>query len=219
MILAATHPFLPDDFQQIVPGIEPWVNALTTSPLALRLTDFAGEMEVIHIFGLFLLASATIVTSLRLIGVGLVEVPASKIYRNTRWLLGAGVVIAIGSGLLLGLSAPSKPYNNSAFLFKMIAMIAGVVFSYRVMRPAAKADGAVGGGAKVALAAAMLIWLLALAIMISKIGSNVGSFHLIYAGALIVFFAMSGWRRWAMLAGAALIIAAWQLVTHVFVLQ
>lgn len=219
MILAAANHILPDTFQQMFPSLEGWINSLNVSPLAAELQNYFAQIEVIHILGLFMLGSATILTCLRLIGVGLLEASPSLIYRNTRWLLTLGVILAIGSGILMGLSNAGKLYNNSAFLFKMIAMVAGIVFSYAVMVPAAKADGNVGGGAKVGLLVAMLIWILALAVLVSKIGSNVGSFHLIYAGALIAFFAMKGAQRWIMFAGAVVIVAAWQLVTHVFVLQ
>ena len=41
----------------------------------------------------------------------------------------------------MGFSNASKLYNNTAFLWKMIAMIAAIVFSYTVMAPTAKADG------------------------------------------------------------------------------
>jgi hypothetical protein len=219
MILQAAHHVLPDTVQQVLPSLDPWIQSLTTNTLAVELQNYFAFIEVFHILGLFMLGSATILICLRLIGVGLLEASPSLIYRNTRWLLLGGVVLAIASGLLMGLSNAGKLYNNSAFLFKMVAMVAGIVFSYAVMVPAAKADGKVGGGAKVGLIVAMLIWLLALAIMVSKIGSNVGTFHLIYAGALVVFFAMKGAQRWIMFAGAVLIVAAWQLVTHVFVLQ
>jgi hypothetical protein len=212
-------PLLPDSFEQIFPSLAPWVQGLSTSPLAVSLQSVFAELEVVHILGLFILASATLLICLRLIGVGLMEAPPSLIYRNTRVILALGVILAIGAGLLMGLSNASKLYNNSAFLFKMIAMIAGIVFSYLVMVPVAKADGVVSGRVKAALAAAMALWLLALVIMVVKKGSNVATFHLIYAAGLIVFFATQHRQRWVMAGVSAVIIIAWQLATHVFVTQ
>jgi hypothetical protein len=217
MLLAT--PLLPDSFQQIFPSLGPWVDGLSTSPLAVSLQYVFAELEVVHILGLFILGSATILICLRLIGVGLMEATPSLIYRNTRVILALGVILAIGAGLLMGLSNASKLYNNSAFLFKMIAMIAGIVFSYLVMVPVAKADGAVSRGAKIALVAAMAIWLLALVIMVVKKGPNVATFHLIYAGGLIVFFATRHRQRWVMTGVTAIILIAWQLATHIFVTQ
>jgi hypothetical protein len=217
MILAT--PLLPDSFQQIFPSIGPWVQGLSTSPLAVSLQNVFAELEVVHILGLFILASATLLICLRLIGVGLTEASPSLIYRNTRVILALGVILAIGAGLLMGLSNASKLYNNSAFLFKMIAMLAGIIFSYLVMVPVAKADGIVGGAAKIALVIAMAIWLLALMIMVVKKGPNVATFHLIYAGGLIVFLATRHRQRWVMAGVTAAILVAWQLATHVFVTQ
>lgn len=210
---------LPDSVQQIVPGIGGWVGGLSTDPLAMRLQDVFAEIEVAHILGLLLLASATILVSLRLIGVGLVEAPASLIWRNTRGFLALGVALGVGSGLLMGLSEASKLYNNTAFLFKMVGLVAAVVFSFGVMRPMAKADGQVGAGAKAALIVAAVVWGAALVEMVAKTGANVAAFHLICAGALIAGFAMRGRARWAMLIGAVVIVAAWQVVTHLFVTQ
>jgi hypothetical protein len=215
----ATPPILPDSFQQILPSLGPWIDGLSTNPLAVSLQNVFAELEVVHILGLLILGAAVLLICLRLIGVGLVEASPSLIYRNTSGLLTLGVVLAIGAGLLMGLSNASKLYNNSAFLFKMIAMIAAIAFSYGVMAPAARKDGAVGKGARIAFVAALLIWLLALVIMVVKKGPNVAVFHLICAGGLIVFFATAGRQRWVMAGVSLLILAAWQLVTHVFVTQ
>lgn len=209
--------FLPDSFEQIIPSIGPWIEGLGITPIAAFFQNVFAQIEVFHIIGLFMLGGATILTCLRLIGVGLVDVSPSEVEKNTRLFLNIGVIMAIVSGLMIGVSNASKLYNNSAFLFKMIAMFAGIIFTYAVMIPVAKADGVVSSRARTGLIIGMLIWLVSIMVMIGKIGSNVGSFHVILAGSLIAFMALQGKMRWIYASVLLLIVVAWQIVTHVVV--
>jgi hypothetical protein len=208
-------PQLPDTVQQVAPGLRGWVDSLLTDPTAVALQDWFAVIEVVHFLGLFALAACVIVTSLRLIGVGLVEVPVSAIWRNTRLWLHVGVATAIGSGLLMGLSNAGKLYNNTAFFWKMIALIAAIVFSYAVMAPAAKADGKVAAPVKAGLVVGMGVWAAAILVMLTNKGANVGVIHVLFAAALIVGLALKGWARWLLAGALAVLIVVLQVLTHV----
>ncbi|CAN5234401.1 hypothetical protein BH11PSE2_BH11PSE2_21770 [soil metagenome] len=205
----------PENFQKIIPALGPWISSLNTNKLALFFQNLFAFIEIFHILGLFMLGGAVIMISLRLIGVGLVELPASQIQRSVRIWMTIGVVLAIVTGLMIGLSNASKLYNNSAFLFKMIAMIAAIIFSYFVLIPVAKADGKADGRAKIGLLLAGLIWIVSLIVLIENKGSNVGIVHILAASSLISFAALKGKARWIMTGGLAIIVGAWQYVTHV----
>jgi len=206
---------IPDSFQQIIPSLGGWIDSLATDEVAVALQGVFAQIEVVHILGLFALSACVGLTSLRLIGVGLTEAPASGIYRSTRWWLTIGVILAIGSGLLMGLSNASKLYNNSAFLWKMIAMIAAIVFSYLVMAPTAKADGKVGIGTKIGLIVGLLIWLVAFIVMLDKKGANVGLFHVMFAAVLLTAVGFVGRMKWVLLGGVAVLVLVLQVFTHV----
>jgi hypothetical protein len=205
---------LPDTVQQVAPGLRGWVDSLLTDPTAVALQDWFAVIEVVHFLGLFALAACVIVTSLRLIGVGLIEAPASAIWRNTRVWLHIGVMSAIGSGLLMGLSNAGKLYNNTAFFWKMIALIAAIVFSYAVMAPAAKADGRLGPAAKAGLVVGLGVWAAAVFVMLTNKGANVGVIHVLFAAALIAGVALRGWARWLLAGGLAVLIVVLQILTH-----
>ena len=190
---------IPDNFKQIVPAIDAWVESLATQPFPIALQSWFAHIEVFHILGLFALSAAVILVGLRLIGVGFVEATPSSLLRNTRLWLHVGVLTAIVSGLLMGLSNASKLYDNSAFLWKMIALVAAVIFSYAVLVPTARRDGAAGGGARIGLILGLAVWLLSLVVMISKQGGNVAIFHVIFACALVAVFATYGALRWVLL--------------------
>lgn len=218
-MLTAQGQFLPDAFDDIIPQIGPWVESVGVTPLAMFFQDVFAQIEVFHIIGLFMLGGATIVTSLRLIGVGLTELKPSEIEKNTRLWLNIGVVMVIVSGLMIGLSNAQKLYNNSAFLFKMIAMVAGLVLTYFALIPAAKAEGRVGGGAKIALFAGLALWVLAAAVMVTKPGSNVGAFHVLFGGALMLIASLQGKLRWVLVAVIAVATLVLQYLTHVVYLD
>jgi len=205
---------IPDNFAQIIPSIAPWIEGLGSNPTAIALQNLFAQIEVFHILGLFVIGTAVILTGLRLMGVGLVEATPSSVYRNTRIWLHVGVVLVIVSGLLMGLSNASKLYDNSAFLWKMIAMVAAIIYSYAVMAPVAKADGRVTGGAKAGLIVGTIVWALAILVMLTKQGANVGVFHVLFAGVLIAVAAVSGRLRWVVLIGAAALFLILQVVTH-----
>lgn len=207
---------IPDAFDDIIPSIGPWVEGLSTDPLAMLFQNLFAFIEIFHIIGLFMLGGAVILTSLRLIGVGLTEVAPSVVAKNVRLWLTIGVIMTIVSGLMIGLSNASKLYSNSAFLYKMIAMVASIIFTYAALMPVAKADGRVGTGPKVGMVIALIVWALGIVVMVIKPGSNVGAFHMLVAGVLVLFAALQGRMRWVMAGGVLLAFLVLQVVTHGF---
>ncbi len=201
----------------IIPQIGPWVENIGTTKIATLFQDLFAFIEIFHILGLFMLGGATILVCLRLIGVGLTEVSPSVVEKNTRLWFNIGVIMAIVSGLMIGLSNAQKLYNNSAFLFKMLAMFSGIFFSYFVVNPVARADGKVGPGAKIWLLVALIIWVLGIVVMLTNVGSDVGVFHVIVAGGLVAFAALQGKARWILVAGLVALIVPWQLLTHIWI--
>jgi hypothetical protein len=207
----------PHSFRDLLPGLEPWVDGLATDPTAMALQNAFAWIEIIHFLGLFCIGACVIAVSLRLIGVGIAETTPAGVLRNTRLWLHLGVVAAIGSGLLLGLSNADKLYKNAAFLWKMIAMLAAMGFSYAVLIPTAKAEGAVPAGARIGLAISFLLWGLSLLVMLTNAGGNVGVIHLMFAAALIAVVVLRGRARWLFLAALAALVLALQIATHVVV--
>ncbi len=222
MVLAQLDKILPDSFETIfhsMPIVHQWVSNLKTTGVAVFIQKIFAEMEVVHIMGLFMLSASVILTSLRLIGVGMTNQSPSVIEKNTRIFLHIGIVLAIGSGILIGISNAEKLYNSSAFLMKMIAMVAGIIFAYAVMIPVAKADGQAGTSARPAFMIALAIWVISLVFFSVKNGANTGMFHVLSAGGMIAFIALQGKLRWVFLAGVTAIFVVWNIVTHMIILE
>lgn len=104
----------------------------------------------IHIAGICCGVGIAALVNFRLLGVGLTQNSAARLWRDAMpWTLG-GLFIAICSGLLLFSIDPKMYLENSAFRFKMAALAAAIVFYFTMARKAAVSDSRRSGAAVVA---------------------------------------------------------------------
>jgi hypothetical protein len=117
-------------------------------------------IEVVHLVGLAVLGGAILLVDLRLLGIGLHDVPVSSLARSARpWLL-VSLALTIGSGLLLFLSEALKCYENPAFWLKVGFLILALLFA-GVVRPRFTRDVTAGPlrlGARLAGAVSVFLW-------------------------------------------------------------
>ncbi len=206
-------------FSQLFPHLRPWVlNLVNIWPAYYVKPNFA-IWEVFHILSLVILGGSAILIGLRLIGVGLTEEKPSEIYKNLRVWLNTGVIGVVITGVLIGMANAERLYDSPAFMVKMIALLAGVILIYGATRPIALAEGAVSGWAKIATAAALLIWLAGIVVFLTGGLITPGLFHVITAAALIVLFVSRGRLRWVYLGGVVVILLAMYLATHVIIVR
>lgn len=204
-------------FAEIFPELRPWVeNLVNVWPAYIIKPQFAS-WQVLHILSMVILGGCTILLNLRLIGYGLTTESPSEIYRSLRLWLHVGVVGIVISGILIGMANAERLYDSAAFLVKMIALVAGVIFTYGVSAPIARADGRVGPGAKLAGLLGIIVFGAGLYIFVTSELINPGMFHVISAAALIVLFVTRGALRWIYLAVMLALLAVQFYATHVMI--
>jgi hypothetical protein len=197
------------------PALRPWVeNLVNVWPAPFVKPQFAS-FEVLHILSLILLGGTAILMNLRLVGAGLTDEPPSEVYRNLRRWQDLGVIGIVITGVLIGMANAERLYDSTAFIVKMIALVAGIVLTYGASRPVARADGEVGNGARAWLLVGGVLFLLGVWVFVTGTLINVGLFHVLTAAALIVLVALTGRLRWIYLAGLLVLIAVQQYLTHV----
>ena len=109
-------------------------NPLHESSLALPL------IESVHLLGIIFGVGAAAVVDLRLLRVGMVKSSPAAVWRETMLPALAGITLAVFSGLLLFSIDPELYYTNTAFRFKMGALVAALGFYYTIVRRAATRD-------------------------------------------------------------------------------
>jgi hypothetical protein len=97
-------------------------------------------IEVFHLFGLTLLLGTTVVVNLRLFGLGLKRQSTAQVASDAMpWML-SGLVVTLGSGILLFLSEAMKCYNSGPFFIKMGFLFTALLFTFTLHRRLTKAE-------------------------------------------------------------------------------
>jgi hypothetical protein len=201
----------PADF---FPELRPWVeNLITVWPAYIIKPQFA-VWQVFHILSLALIGGVAILMNLRLMGLGLTEETPSEMRRNLWGWMHLAVAGIIISGILIGMANAERLYDSTAFTVKMIALLAGVVFTYGVTGPVAARDGTLSRTSAAFALAGVAIWAFGLWIFVGGSLINPGMFHVLTAAGLIVALAVRGRMRLVYLAGTGLIAAVHFAVTH-----
>ena len=203
----------------LAPGLRPFVNALSDTSLAHFIKSQFSSWEVAHMVSMAILGGTSILLNLRLIGAGPINETPSEIERNLRLWINVGVVGILVTGLLMAMPDGKRVYNSAVFGAKMLALLAGLIFTYGVSRPVAQADGVVGRGPRIWWLVGMAVFLLALFTFVTTHQANPGLFHVMTAAALIVLFVTPGQTKWVYLAGLLLLVAMQTVGSHVVVHQ
>jgi hypothetical protein len=108
-------------------------------------------LEIIHIAGFALAIGTIFMVDLRLMGVGMLRQKASQLARDLApWTL-TGFVAVLISGPLIWTSDPNMYLHNAAFVFKMEALAAALVYQYTIHRSVALRDPARPAGVVVGI--------------------------------------------------------------------
>ncbi|WP_395399338.1 hypothetical protein ACHMW6_20260 [Pseudoduganella sp. UC29_106] len=91
-------------------------------------------IQIGHVLGLILLLTALLLVNLHLLGWGLRRQPLRDVVRGTRWALRLGLVLTIGSGSLLFLTAPVSYIANPAFVPKIALLLAALALQAGLAR-------------------------------------------------------------------------------------
>jgi hypothetical protein len=112
-------------------------------PILNPLNEYSSAfpiLECVHILGMACGVGIAAIINLRLLGVGLTQHSAGKLWQNVMpWTLG-GLALSIVAGLLLFSIDPAMYYFNPAFRLKMLFLLLAITFYFTMVRKAATAD-------------------------------------------------------------------------------
>ena len=114
-------------------------------------------LEVCHIVGFTVTLGTIAMVDFRLLGLGMRRQAVTDLARDLApWTL-AGLVTVLLSGPLLFSSDPDMYYLNRSFQFKMICLLAAIIFNYTVHRKAVR-SGKPGAATKLVACVSLLLW-------------------------------------------------------------
>jgi len=185
-------------FRELAPGAAAQVEKISQLPFVKYVNETVwifAIVETTHLLFLAILGGAVLVLNLRLLGAALTSMPAREVERATRpWLI-AGIVGTIVTGTAMGLTTLHTMMSSAAFLVKMVALVAAILFSLAVTREARRgeADAPGGGGALAVFALAW--WIGSLILFVSGQGLGSGAFLVALAGFALFAAFTRRWRR------------------------
>jgi uncharacterized membrane protein len=133
---------------------------LTSVPTALRMSEYVYPIVLTtHLIGIAFFGGMIFVTNLRLLGVTLRKIPASKVIQSLRLPKQIGFAIVATCGLLMASSKAEEYYYNWFFWTKMslLALIAvhGLMFGKSVYRRSGEPEPQ---QAKLAASLSLILW-------------------------------------------------------------
>lgn len=175
-----------EDIFKGIPGAAEFVSGMPTIwPISL-LQDIYAPFGALHLVGLALMGGAVILLNLRLMGAGLKEEPLPVLEKTLRpWFI-AGLIIVLGTGIIIGMLNSDKLYKSVPFFVKITSLVAACIFSFGVTNAVAKAEGKTTTGTLIAAAVAFVVWLVALGVLGNDTISAPGLFHPLMAGYAIL---------------------------------
>lgn len=117
----------------VAPFLE-WVQATGLARTIGESLLLTGFLSSVHLLGLTLVAGGAFVSSLRLLGMMLLDRPVSAITRAARRGIVVGLVVSASSGLLLFAPRALWAFENSFFRVKMLFLLVAVLFQFALYR-------------------------------------------------------------------------------------
>lgn len=94
----------------------------------------AASLQVVHVLGFVTLLAALILLGLRLLGWILQQHSTLDVVQDASRLLHLGLIMTIGSGVLMFVATPKLYFYKPAFQLKMLLFIAAVLMQFMVLR-------------------------------------------------------------------------------------
>jgi len=97
-------------------------------------------IQSFHLVGLTILLGTTVMLNLRLLGIGMRQLPLSEVARQVwPWTFGA-LLLNILSGVLVFLPDPTRYANSGPFQLKMALLLMAILYHFTIFRKVTRAE-------------------------------------------------------------------------------
>ena len=123
-----------DSWDALLPLFE-WMETTWVAVIGKTWGAAFAVVEAMHLLAMVLLGGAVVISDGRLLGLLLPDVPAQLILAKTHRLFVIGLLTAIASGVFMACAVAMKIYDMPVYWIKMLALTAGVLFTFTIKRP------------------------------------------------------------------------------------
>ena len=134
------------------------IEATRVGVLIRQSTWMFAAMEVVHLFGLTLVLGTALVVNLRIFGLGLRQLSVGELLSDTRRWNTLGLLLSIGSGVLLLISEAVKLAGSPPFALKMALFVTALVYTSLVHRRIVRRTQTLGWWEKASAALTLTLW-------------------------------------------------------------
>lgn len=136
--------------------------SVQNSPLALALgqapVEYGIGAQLLHISGLILVLTPTLLVSLRILGCGLLHFSAEHLEKASRMYVFAGLLMLFFSGLFMLLPSASLYEPNPAFNLKIKLLLLALLAHYALLARIARDTWAARWHAKIIALSLLALW-------------------------------------------------------------
>jgi hypothetical protein len=143
VILLAVYLFYGGPGTAIYPDLLGFFEWLETTPFGYVGKTWGAAfafVEAIHLLGLALLGGCVIASDGRLLGLVLTDVPAKTVFERTNKLFFWALVVLLSTGIFMACGVATKIYYLPVYWFKMLALVSGILFHYKIRNPLLQHD-------------------------------------------------------------------------------
>ena len=134
---------------------------LETTSLAATIggsTNLTGTLSAVHLLGFTLATGGALVANLRLAGILLTDRSPVEISRPASRGVVIGLLLSIGSGVLLFAPRATTASVNPIFQIKMLLLVSAAVFQFVVLRGVSRRSAVSSAALRMAGTAGLLLW-------------------------------------------------------------
>jgi hypothetical protein len=119
---------------------------------------FGAFYQLIHIVGLLMVLSSSILISLRVLGGGVRHQSLRQITQSTSWLIWAGLALLAFSGVLIFIPAATNYYPNTVFWSKFVLLAVALLLHFSLYRGIGQSDQEPSILVKLAATFSLVLW-------------------------------------------------------------
>lgn len=143
VILLAIYVFYGGLSGAVYPGLLGLFEWLETTPFGYVGKTWGAAfafVEAIHLLGLAVLGGCVIASDGRLLGLVLTDVDARTVFDRTNKVFFWALVVLLATGIFMACGVATKIYYLPVYWFKMLALVAGILFHYQIRNPLLQYD-------------------------------------------------------------------------------